>query len=72
MNNSLTSLVERTRELSVDTSYLSPFAADASKDSTWRQSEYIGGKVDDITVIVAAVVSERFDEETVYVDSVRE
>ena len=46
-------LVEEAYRLSLDPDYLSPFAREGSQSLSW---EYSGGKPDDITVILAAVV----------------
>ena len=46
-------LVEEAYRLSLDPDYLSPFAREGSQALSW---EYSGGKPDDITVILAAVV----------------
>ena len=46
-------LVEAAYGLSLDSDYLSPFAREGSQALSW---EYSGGKPDDITVILAAVV----------------
>ena len=48
-------LVERVFEHSQDTTYLSPFAKEGSEALSWL---YVGGKPDDITVLLAAVVDE--------------
>jgi len=48
-------LVERAFEHSQDTTYLSPFAKEGSEALSWL---YVGGKPDDITVLLAAVVNE--------------
>ena len=47
-------LVEEAYKLSLDSDYLSPFAREGSQSLSW---EYSGGKPDDITVILAAVVN---------------
>ena len=46
-------LVEEAYRLSLNPDYLSPFAREGSRSLSW---EYSGGKPDDITVILAAVV----------------
>ena len=46
-------LVEEAYRLSLDPNYLSPFTREGSQALSW---EYSGGKPDDITVILAAVV----------------
>ena len=46
-------LVEEAHRLSLDPNYLSPFTREGSQVLSW---EYSGGKPDDITVILAAVV----------------
>ena len=55
MKETCVTLVERAFEHSQDTSYLSPFAKEGSEALSWL---YIGGKPDDITVLLAAVVNE--------------
>lgn len=47
-------LVEEAHRLSLEPEYLSPFAVEGSRALSW---EYSGGKPDDITIILAAVVS---------------
>jgi hypothetical protein len=46
-------LTEEAHRLSLDADYLSPFAREGSQALSW---EYSGGKPDDITVVLAAVV----------------
>lgn len=46
-------IVEKSYKNSVDSSYMSPFAQSGSQALSW---EYQGGKPDDITVILAAVM----------------
>ncbi len=53
-------LVERAYRCSLDETYLSPFAKEGTEALSW---DYSGGKPDDITVIVAAVVSETAKDE---------
>lgn len=48
-------LVEAAYKLSLDDDYLSPFAREGTQALSWP---YSGGKPDDITVILAAVVSD--------------
>lgn len=48
-------LVERAWRYSLDETYLSPFAREGSEALSW---DFCGGKKDDITVIVASVVSD--------------
>ena len=45
--------MEEAYRLSLDPNYLSPFTREGSQALSW---EYSGGKPDDITVILAAVV----------------
>lgn len=51
-------LVEEAYRLSLDQDYLSPFAREGTQALSWPFS---GGKPDDITVILAAVVSDDGD-----------
>ncbi len=48
-------LVKKALSLSRDEDYLSPFARDGSQALSWN---YVGGKRDDITVILGAVRDE--------------
>ena len=45
-------IVEKTYRYSTDSSYLSPFAKIGSQVLSW---EFLGGKLDDITVLLAAI-----------------
>lgn len=47
-------IAERTHEHSVDTTYMSPFAKLGSQMLSW---EFSGGKLDDITILLAAVLN---------------
>ena len=51
-------IVEDAYRLSLDQYYLSPFAMEGSQALSW---EYSGGKPDDITLILAAVVNDDTD-----------
>ena len=51
-------LVEEAYRLSLDQDYLSPFAREGTQALSWP---YSGGKPDDITVVLAAAVSDDGD-----------
>ena len=55
MKRVVTQLVERALVYSNDMTYLSPFAKKGSEALSWS---YMGGKKDDITVLLGAVVGE--------------
>ena len=53
MKRVVTRLVEKALVYSNDMNYLSPFAKEGSEALSWS---YMGGKKDDITVLLGAVV----------------
>ena len=53
-------LVDEAYKLSLESDYLSPFAVEGSRALSW---EYVGGKPDDITLLLAAVVDSDDDNE---------
>ncbi len=59
MRRACVDLVERAYRYSQDESYLSPFAKEGSRALSW---DFYGGKQDDITVVVASVVSDETAE----------
>lgn len=48
-------IAEKTHQYSTDTLYMSPFAKQGSQALSW---EFNGGKLDDITVLLAPITSE--------------
>ena len=47
-------LVEKTYDYSTDPAYMSPFAKQGSQALSW---EFLGGKLDDITILLAAITT---------------
>ena len=55
------SIVEKTYSYSMDATYMSPFAQQGSQALSW---EFQGGKLDDITVLLAAITTGHTEDPT--------